>query len=230
MIDHRGPVDHAHREAGATFIKVSGRDIVADFGDPDGEIAITHRLGLADLSHLPRVGFRGPGTRQWLALQGIQVPHDPNRADLQPDGGLAISRSWTELLLLADLYGASKVCARLESMRDEAKDSGAFVLPRYDGMFWFALSGERAIACLAKLCGVDMRQVAFPPGSVAQTSVARMTAVVVRRNIGVTPMFHVLGDSASAEYLWGSLIDAMREFDGRPVGLGAMRALAGEFE
>jgi hypothetical protein len=35
-----------------------------------------------------------------------------------------------------------------------------------------------------------------------------------------------LGDSASAEYLWDCLNDAMAEFDGAPVGLAALRGLA----
>jgi sarcosine oxidase subunit gamma len=36
-----------------------------------------------------------------------------------------------------------------------------------------------------------------------------------------------LADSASAEYLWGCLADAMDEFGGTPVGLSALRQLAG---
>jgi sarcosine oxidase subunit gamma len=41
------------------------------------------------------------------------------------------------------------------------------------------------------------------------------------------PAFHVLADSASAEYLWGCLLDAMAEFGGTPVGWAAVRQLAG---
>ena len=104
------------------------------------------------------------------------------------------------------------------------------MLPRFDGLFWFALAGASAAECLAKVCGVDLHESAFPHGAVAQTSVARLNAVIVRVDAGATPLFHLLGDSASADYAWTSLLDAMQEFGGRPVGLRALHALASEFE
>ena len=203
---------------------------VTDFGDPAGEAAAARRLSLADLSPLPRVGFRGPGAREWLTEQGVDLPDEPNRAYVQPDGAIAVTRSWTEVLVLGDIQGADSLCARLEASVVDAHRARAYPLPRFDGMFWFVLTGESAVACLAKVCGVDLREPAFPVGSVAQTSLARLSAVIVRADAGATPLFHVLGDSASAEYAWASLIDAMREFGGKAVGLRALHALAGEFK
>ena len=78
---------------------------------------------------------------------------------------------------------------------------------------------------LAKLCAVDLRPRGFPDLSVAQTSVARLNATLLREDIAGTVAFHCLFDSASALYLWQCLIDAMAEFDGRPVGLAALRQL-----
>lgn len=66
----------------------------------------------------------------------------------------------------------------------------------------------------AKLCGVDLAAESFPDGTVAQTSVARLSAIVIRNDIGNTVMFSLLAESASAEYLWDCLIDAMGEFSG----------------
>ena len=230
MIEPRSPVDDAERAAGGSFSDHFGVTAVSDFGDPDGEIAEARRLGLADLSPLPRVGFRGPGAREWLAAQGIELPDEPNRARLQPDGAIAVTRSWTEVLVLGAIHGADSLCDRLEAGASDAHRARAYPLPRFDGLFWFALTGASAAACLAKVCGVDMREPAFPVGSVAQTSVARLSAVFVRVDLGGTPVFHLLGDSASAEYAWTSLLDAMQEFGGKPVGLRALHALAGEFK
>jgi sarcosine oxidase subunit gamma len=42
------------------------------------------------------------------------------------------------------------------------------------------------------------------------------------------PAYHVLADIASGEYLWACLVDAMAEFGGAPVGLAAVRRLAGQ--
>ena len=227
MIEPRSPVHEAVRAAGGSFGEHAA---VTDFGDPAGEAAVARRLGLADLSPLPRVGFRGPGAREWRTARGVDLPDEPNRARIQPDGAVAVTRSWTEVLVLGAIQGADSLCARLDAAAADAHRARAYSLPRFDGMFWFALTGASAVDCLAKVCGVDMRESAFPPGSVAQTSLARLNAVIVRVDAGSVPLYHLLGDSASAEYAWGSLLDAMQEFDGKPVGLYALHALAGEFE
>ena len=78
----------------------------------------------------------------------------------------------------------------------------------------------------AKLCGVDLRVDHFPDLAIAQTSVARSNAIVIRDDLGATPTFHLLGDSASAAYMWDVLLDAMAEFEGAPVGLKALKALS----
>jgi sarcosine oxidase subunit gamma len=100
-----------------------------------------------------------------------------------------------------------------------------FPLPRRDSHAWFLVSGGAAAAMFAKLCGVDLRPEKFPDLSVAQTSVARISAIVIRDDREGTLAYHLLTDSASAEYLWDCLLDAMTEFEGRPVGLAAVRAL-----
>ena len=79
----------------------------------------------------------------------------------------------------------------------------------------------------AKICGVDLRPHHFADGRIAQTSLAKMSAIVIRADLGRTPAFHLLADSASAEYLWGCLLDAMAEFDGAPVGLVGPAAIGG---
>lgn len=230
MIEPRSPVDDAVRAAGGSFGDHHGVTAVTDFGDPAGEALAARRLGLADLSPLPRVGFRGPGAREWLTARSVELPDEPNRARSQPDGAIAVTRSWAEVLVLGQIHGANAQCAHLEAAAADAQRAHAYPLPRFDGMFWFALTGASAADCLSKVCGVDMRESAFAVGSVAQTSLARLNAVIVRSEVGETPLFHLLGDSASAEYAWTSLLDAMQEFDGRPVGLLALHALAREFE
>jgi hypothetical protein len=49
----------------------------------------------------------------------------------------------------------------------------------------------------------------------------------MRADLDAVPAYHLLADIASAEYLWGAVLDAMGEFGGAPVGLDALRALAG---
>lgn len=215
--------------AGAWFAEIGGAAVAARFGDTASEVETARRLGLADLSPLPRVGFKGAGAMDWLAERGVNIDGSrPNRSWLQSDGSLAIARSNTESVILSNLSGDRDLCDRLESESNEGMEARAYVLPRYDGLFWFALTGSRAADCMAKVCGVDLRPSSFADGAVAQTSVAGLTATVVRCDIGVANAFYLLGDSASAEYFWDVILDAMREFRGGAVGLWSLQTLQAE--
>jgi sarcosine oxidase subunit gamma len=66
----------------------------------------------------------------------------------------------------------------------------------------------------AKLCGVNLASDKFTDGSVAQTSVARLSAIVIRHDIANSFSVSLLADSASADYLWICVLDAMTEFSG----------------
>ncbi len=225
----RGFVYRRLESAGARFAEIAAAAVAVRFGDASSEIETSRRLGLADLSPLPRVGFKGAGAMDWLADRGVVIDGSrPNWSWRQSDGALAIARSNTESLILGDLYGAGDLCTRLQSESDRAMESRVYILPRYDGLFWFALTGSQAVACMAKVCGIDLRPASFADGAVAQTSVAGLTATVIRADLGVTNAFYLLGDSASAEYFWDAMFDAMREFTGGAVGLWSLRALQAE--
>ncbi len=218
-------------ERNATFETVGDAAVARDYGDADGEGEAARRLGLADLSPLPRLGVKGAGTADWLAARGIRVPADSNRVVRQSSGVLAARLAPSELLLLGDLSGEpaplESLAAAWRAEPQPPQSPRGYLLPRRHSHFWFLVSGERAAAMFAKLCGVDLRPGKFMNGRIAQTSLARMNAVVIRDDRGGVLAYHLLGDSASAEYLWDCLIDAMAEFDGAPVGLAAVRGLAG---
>jgi len=78
----------------------------------------------------------------------------------------------------------------------------------------------------AKICGVDLRPKSFADHAIAQTSVARTNCIVIRGDIGAMPAYHLLGDSASAGFVWSAVLDAMAEFGGVPVGLDALLRLS----
>ena len=59
--------------AGARFAEVAGAAVAASFANATDELATARVMGLADLSPLPRCGFKGAGTADWLAAQGYAV-------------------------------------------------------------------------------------------------------------------------------------------------------------
>jgi sarcosine oxidase, subunit gamma len=235
------PTVHARRSmiyrvlqaAGARFAEVNGGAVAMDFGGTeDAEVKRARSLGLADLSVLPRTGFKGVGTVEWLATQGLSIGAASNRAYRQSSGELAARLAPTEIFLLDGLAGAGALVARLNAAwswgSDRPRTLIGYPMPRSESHAWFMVTGEKAPAMFAKLCGVDLRLHRFADGAIAQTSIAKMSGIVIRADLGATPAYHLLADSASAEYLWQCVLDAMAEFAGVPVGLAALRRLAGD--
>ncbi len=168
----------------------------------------------------------GRGAAAWLAGAGFDVPGCTNRAARQGDGSLLARLSDNEYLLLAaGLLAGAGASGGIPDPGDAAGDP-VYGLPRQDSHSWFAVSGIRAQALLATVCGVDLRDAAFGDGAVVQTSIARVSAVLLRTDFGDTPCFFVLGSSTSAEYLWDALAGGLDAPGGAVVGIHALRALS----
>lgn len=222
----RSFVTRALAEAGARFEVNDGAVRAVSFGgDAAAEAGWARHLGLVDLCLSPRSGFKGRDAVAWLSHLGLAIDADANRATRQPHGMLAVKLAATEVLLLSGARG------EWHALPDEVwRDDGGlcFPVPRQESSLWFRITGSCAAEMFAKLCGVDLRPARFPDLTVAQTSLARISAIIVRDDIGEVPAYHVLADSASAAYLWRCLTDAMAEFGGQPVGFDGYRHLVRE--
>jgi sarcosine oxidase, subunit gamma len=171
------------------------------------------RLKLADFSLVPRWGLKGRGVGAWLTRHAASIPSDDNRAEIQNDGSLVARLSPTEVLVLSPKDGQAGLSDVLERIAPEGEDA-CYPVPRRDSHCWFVVTGKDAHQMFAKLCAVDLAPDRFPNGQIAQTSVARLSAIVIRNDLKGALSFSLLADSASAEYLWDCLLDAMTEFGG----------------
>ncbi len=211
---------------GAVFGEVNGYASAMTVGaDAAAEAAQARSLGLCDLSALKRIGFKGWATAEWLTSQGVTLEDAPNRVYPQGDGARVARLSKGEFVVLGDLEGRSTLPDRLGGAWSMASANGCFRVPREDASAWLTLTGAEGGAMFAKVCGVDLRPHKFPNNGIAQTSLARMNAIIMRADRGNTLAYDLVFDLASAVYLWGALLDAMAEFGGKPVGLDAIKAL-----
>jgi len=213
---------------GARFGEVNGAAAALALSDDTAaEAAQARTMAIADLTALRRGGYKGWTALDWLRGQGIPIGEN-NTTVAAPDGTRIARLADSEALILGGLDGRSTLLDKVEAGWSLTSAVGAYPVPRPETNFWFGIAGRHAAAMMAKICGVDLRPRRFAEGAVAQTSVARMTAIVIRRDLGGTLAYDMLADSASAAYMWRCLVDAMGEFGGRPVGLEAFRALARE--
>ena len=107
-----------------------------------GRAAEQGRIGIADLSPLPRLGFKGRGTIAAMQARGITLEATPNRAFRQPDGSLCLVLAPGDVFLLSNLAGDGERLAQLESGWRIEDEERTYPLPRRDSHAWLAVTGE----------------------------------------------------------------------------------------
>ena len=236
----RSPVYRQLQKLGAEFGELAGGATALRYGAGDtgaqaaeegkaAEAAACGELALIDLSLMPKTGYRGPRALAWLEARELAIPPN-NRGAIQTEGGLVVRLGDREALLLGNplpgnLQGINGLLHRLGEEYSREPADGVYPVLRADSIAWFVVAGRHAPEMLAKLCGVDLSPEVFPDLEVAQTSVARSNAIVLRWDLGQTLAYHLFPGAALAEYLWDCLMDAMEEYGGRPAGLEAMWSL-----
>lgn len=206
---------------GANWTEHQHTSIVADFGEDESSrrSALSH-LSIIDLSPLPRSGLKGTDISGCADLQRCDVGQTSNRAYPQHDGSMIVRLGPGELLSLCDPCEP----AGYAPFAIENPDHRCHLVNRQSSHYWFAVTGSFAAEMFAKICAVDLSADRFSELSVAQTSVARTNAIVIRNHSFAVPCYYLLGDISTIRYMWRCLADAMAEFDGRPLGLSALRA------
>ncbi len=206
--------------AGASFRDIAGGAMATGVAEGNNNRSQAEQSALLDLSVLPRTGFRGLTAAAHLQAAGLPIPARPNQASVTGSGELVLRLSQKEFWLLGALSDSGAGVDALNQRGLPAAD--CYSLYCQDSHAWLALTGAHLPATLAKVCGVDLREASFPLGSIAQTSVARVNVVIVHHQLAGVPCFSILCDSAAAEYLWESLLDAMGEFGGEVIGSNAL--------
>jgi sarcosine oxidase subunit gamma len=165
-------------------------------------------LLLRDLTLARREGVRGAGAREWLLSQGHTLPDAPNQIVASDESGFVMSLSHREFWLLQPVGEALSGRPASESVA-----SGVWPLYCQHSHAWLQLAGEPRAKVMAKLCGVDLSDAAFPLGSVAQTQAARVSVIIAaHQDQHRQPVFSIFVDQSLARYLWEAIEEAMAEF------------------
>ncbi|MBX9710179.1 MAG: hypothetical protein K2X60_04025 [Xanthobacteraceae bacterium] len=182
---------------------------------------MTPSLIISDLSELPRLGFKGRGTLGAMQARRLQIENTPNRAFRQSDGSLCLVLAASEVFLLSAFEGDKGRFSELENGWRIEDGERTYPMPRRHSHAWFALDGEAAPELFSKICAVDLRPRIFGDLAIAQTSVTRLNAIVLRADVAARRIYHLLADSAASAYMLACLKDAAEEFGGKIVGAPA---------
>ncbi|CAM3534754.1 Sarcosine oxidase, gamma subunit family [Vibrio aerogenes CECT 7868] len=167
-------------------------------------------INCQDVTTYSRVGIRGEQAGAFLAEQNLPVPSQPNQA-ARADDLIVLRLSQKEFWVIDLSHTNHSVLANLELLVLNTK--GLYRLYCQHSHMMMLINGLSVHRMFAKVCGVDLSEKVFPAGAIAQTSVARTNAVVVRLASGDQEQFLLLADISSAQYLWEAIADAAMEFN-----------------
>ncbi len=212
------PLHETARDLGAQFAESSGWRIPEAYSAPDAEISAAGRgVALADETANGKLRVEGRDAETVWALPDVEI-----------GAGVAVDSEWV-YRLRGDCFFVSTSPGRDIAVRRTLVDraSGRFVTVTNLTHAWSEIRvlGPSAPSLMSRVCGLDFTAAAFPDGAAKQTSVARTTQLVIRRDAAELPAFSVLGARSLAAYLWEILMEAGADLQIAPVGLDAIRAL-----
>lgn len=165
-----------------------------------------------DWTEVSRLGFRGPKAEAFLIAEQLPVPDQPNQALLDVSGIRVLRLSKSEFWLIDETQQNTQRLIEIEARGLQQQEVYRLYCQHSQAMF--VCHGIDCVNMFAKVCGVDLTQRAFAVNQIAQTSVARVNAIVVNvsENIEGTDRYFVLSDVSSSQHLWDALQDAADEF------------------
>ena len=217
----RIPAYRWHQGHGAAFKVVDGAEIVSRYGT-DVEAQSALELAALDLSALPRCGFKGPGTVDWLTAQGVVVPPKHNTAAPQTDGSLVLRCGSTDILIAGDIAMRTNRPAQLKISHATAIDGNGYDALREEGYAWFMLLGNKTPSLLAHVCEVDLRPQVFSDLEIAQTRVANLSTIVARWDLGRRYAVHLFFDVASSVYFCETISELLEKLGGKFIGYDSL--------
>lgn len=211
--------------AGAAFTELAGWQLPERFSTIESEIAAARRtVAVADGSAYGKILVEGNQAaavvESAIGVIGLSV-----NAGARFDGGHVYA-------LRPDLYFINTRPPTLDSILDRVRTVAEAAAPDLvtvtditPGRTELLIAGPDSAALLHLLCGLDLHESHFPNLTAKQTSVAKTTNIVIRRDLGQLPGYWLVGARSYGAYMWDTIVTAGEHLEIAPIGLTALDAL-----
>ena len=225
------PIHQWHSRHGAQMTDAAGWKRVLAYGDPTGELrASRFSVGLCDVTSIAKVDVQGKHVEGKLSnFLGVSMPAVRTCVSAVLPGAQGLGPGYV-VRLTADRYmvlAAPEDRLRLvDRLGAETRDTGCVHVT--DVTSAYAAINIVGPKTMDLLKGLGPAQVdALQHDQCLQTSIARVTSIIIRRNLGSLPGCLLIVPRDYGEYVWECIIHAGRDLGIRPFGLTTERILTG---
>ncbi len=217
------PLYSTAQHMGATFTEQRGWRIPEVYTTPEAEIAAAQGdLALADETPNGKLLLEGDQAESVL-MDAFDL--DALKINEGHDG---IYRLRNDLFFISTPPGREVSARKKLRTASTASEQFVTVTDITHGRAEIRVIGPDSRKLLSKVCGLDFQPSAFPNETAKQSSLAKTTQLIIRRDIGELSAFSIIGSQSLGPYVWDTLMEAGREFGIVPIGTAALAALGEE--
>jgi aminomethyltransferase len=226
------PLNDLHTKLGGKMVPFAGYNMPVRYSsDIEEHMAVRKNVGVFDVSHMGEFTIKGPAaldliqrvtTNDASKLVDGQAQYSclPNEAGGIVDDLIVYKIKDEDYLVVVNASNIEKDWNWISKFNTK----GAQMKNISDDICLFAVQGPKAMATLQKLTPVDLSAIKYYHFAIGEFA---SVPNVVLSNTGYTGAggFEVYINKDHAEKAWNQIFEAGREFDIKPIGLGARDTL-----
>ena len=217
------PLHSIAQRLGATFTEQRGWHIPEVYTTPEAEIsAARKKIVLADGTPNGKLLLEGDRAES-VVIEAFNV----GSLEIN-EGGDGIYRLRYDLFYISTPPGREVNTQKKLTTTLKASEQFGTVTDITHGRVEIRVIGPDSQELLSKVCGLDFHPSVFPNETAKQSSLAKTTQLIIRRDIGELPAFSIIGAQSLGVYVWDTMMEAGREFGVVPIGRAALAALEDE--
>ena len=211
---------HRHLEAGAVMVESDGWLRPGRYLSVERELErVRNAVGLCDISPGGKLSLQGAEIDAWLG----RVFADPAALEI---GVARILRLGTHPVLLARLAsdelmmfaGTDQASALVNGLSDRAGEC-AHVVDLTSALAGVSIVGPDGQSLLSGVTELEVSADAFPDMICAQTMVAEIHGLLLRRDLGDMLGYELYFGREFGEYMWDALLEAGEAYQVMPFGI-----------
>lgn len=212
-------VHERHQTLNARFGLRGGWFVPEIYTSHEQEItALRESVGLVDISARGKLILKGAEVDGIINENLGKTSTRPGDAIESQSKQILVAKLTSDELFILTPPGAEQEIGSSLEAEIASQNSFVSVIDQTSGLAGLQISGPKSIGVMCKLCALDFSSNNFPNLHVAQSSFAKVQATIVRHDRDKILAFELFSDRSYAEYLWGAILDAGKEFDIQPVG------------